>query len=273
MSAGAPCRATWPGRDALPKPAVQQALRSAEPTREVVHSRAVTFVTREANKVLLLMTGTVGLCIICPTWYSQDLRKVSERTSGRRSETCWPVDEMTEAEATGSSLLGRMLGPYGILRGNRNVSVLFGGQVVSPFGDWLYVLAFDLIGSATIIAVITFVRLLSFVLLPFSGIVAGTQHRQDHLGPTEQREVDLDRYFEEDVNGFAGLIGAHDARPGGEGTPVEQGASRSSSSGSRPRKRNTPEGVPGSGVVGTLAALLGHAGGSRTVASLQIPPK
>jgi hypothetical protein len=262
LSAGAPCRATWPGRDALPKPAVQQALLSAEPTREVVHSRAVTFVTREANKVLLLMTGTVGLCIICPTWYSQDLRKVSERTSGRRSETCWPVGEMTEAEATGGSLLGRMLGPYGVLRGNRTVSVLFGGQVVSPFGDWLYVLAFDLTGAATIIAVITFVRLLSFVLLlPFSGILAGTQHRQDHLGPTEQREVDLDRYFEEDVNGFAGLIGAHDARPGGEGTLVEQGASRSSSSGSRPR------------VVGTLAALLGHAGGSGTIASLQIPTK
>ena len=68
--------------------------------------------------------------------------------------------------------------------------------------------------------------------------------------------MDLDRYVEENVDGFAGLVGAHDARPVGEGTLAEQGAGRSSSR--------------GSGVVGTLAALLGHAGGSRTVSRVAI---
>lgn len=54
----------------------------------------------------------------------------------------------------GTGVLGRMLGPYGVLRGNRNLQLLFGGQVVSSFGDWLYVLAlgilaYEITGSAT----------------------------------------------------------------------------------------------------------------------------
>ncbi len=47
-----------------------------------------------------------------------------------------------EAEASRSiTLAGRVLGPYGVLHGNRSLALLFGGQVVSAFGDWLYVLA------------------------------------------------------------------------------------------------------------------------------------
>lgn len=77
-----------------------------------------------------------------------------------------------------------MLGPYGVLRGNPNLRLLFGGQVVSTFGDWLYVLAlailaYELTGSATVVAVLTFARLLPFaVLLPFSGILADRWNRK-----------------------------------------------------------------------------------------------
>jgi MFS family permease len=84
----------------------------------------------------------------------------------------------------GTGLLGRMLGPYGVLRGNRNLQLLFGGQVVSSFGDWLYVLAlgilaYDITGSATVVAVLTFARLLPYaVLLPFSGILADRGNRK-----------------------------------------------------------------------------------------------
>jgi len=50
--------------------------------------------------------------------------------------------------------------------------------VLSTFGDWLYVLAlgilaYEITGSATVVAVLTFVRLLPYaLLLPFSGILA-----------------------------------------------------------------------------------------------------
>ncbi len=77
-----------------------------------------------------------------------------------------------------------MLGPYRVLRGNRNLQLLFGGQVVSAFGDWLYVLAlavlvYDLTGSATVVAALTFVRLLPYALfLPFSGVLADRANRK-----------------------------------------------------------------------------------------------
>ena len=77
-----------------------------------------------------------------------------------------------------------MLGPYGVLRGNRNLQLLFGGQVVSSFGDWLYVLAlavlvYNLTGSATVVAALTFVRLLPYALfLPFSGVLADRANRK-----------------------------------------------------------------------------------------------
>src|SRR3712207_2500096 len=91
---------------------------------------------------------------------------------------------MTEAGANRGTLLSRMLGPYGVLRGNRDLSLLFGGQVVSAFGDWLYilalvVLAYDLTGSATLVAALTFVRLLPYALfLPFSGVLADRGNRK-----------------------------------------------------------------------------------------------
>ena len=91
---------------------------------------------------------------------------------------------MTEAEANAATILGRMLGPYRVLRGNRNLQLLFGGQVVSSFGDWLYVLAlavlvYDLTGSATVVAALTFVRLLPYALfLPFSGVLADRANRK-----------------------------------------------------------------------------------------------
>ncbi len=84
----------------------------------------------------------------------------------------------------GAGVLGRMLGPYEVLRGNRNLQLLFGGQVVSSFGDWLYVLAlgilaYEITGSATVVAVLTFARLLPYaVLLPFSGILADRGNRK-----------------------------------------------------------------------------------------------
>jgi MFS family permease len=91
---------------------------------------------------------------------------------------------MTVAEANRESLLSRMFGPYEVLRGNGNLSLLFGGQVVSAFGDWLYilalvVLAYDLTGSATLVAALTFVRLLPYALfLPFSGVLADRGNRK-----------------------------------------------------------------------------------------------
>jgi hypothetical protein len=45
----------------------------------------------------------------------------------------------------GVEVLGRMSGPFGVLRGNRNLQLLFGGQVVSSLGDWLYVLALGIL--------------------------------------------------------------------------------------------------------------------------------
>lgn len=91
--------------------------------------------------------------------------------------------ESVTAES-GTGIVGSMLGPYGVLRGNRNLQLLFGGQVVSSFGDWLYtlalaVLAYDITGSATIVAVLTFARLLPYaLLLPFSGILADRANRK-----------------------------------------------------------------------------------------------
>jgi MFS family permease len=94
------------------------------------------------------------------------------------------MGEEDMAAEGGTRILGRMLGPYGVLRGNRNLQLLFGGQVVSSFGDWLYVLAlgilaYEITGSATVVAVLTFARLLPYaVLLPFSGILADRGNRK-----------------------------------------------------------------------------------------------
>jgi MFS family permease len=71
-----------------------------------------------------------------------------------------------------------LLGPYRMLVGNRDLALLLGGQVVSSFGDWLYisalvVLAYTLTHSATLVALLTFVRLVPYALfLPLSGLLA-----------------------------------------------------------------------------------------------------
>jgi MFS family permease len=94
------------------------------------------------------------------------------------------VREEVMAAEGGVEVLGRMLGPYGVLRGNRNLQLLFGGQVVSSFGDWLYILAlgilaYEITGSATVVAVLTFARLLPYaVLLPLSGMLADRGNRK-----------------------------------------------------------------------------------------------
>lgn len=70
------------------------------------------------------------------------------------------------------------LGPYVVLRGNRGLSLLFGGQVVSAFGDRIYVIvvlvmAFNLTQSATVVALLNLMRLLpNAVVLPVGGWAA-----------------------------------------------------------------------------------------------------
>lgn len=88
------------------------------------------------------------------------------------------------AVASKRGLLNRLLGPYAVLRGKRELSLLFSGHVVSSFGDWLYntallVLVFDLTRSATALAVLTFVRLLPYALfLPVTGVLADRWNRK-----------------------------------------------------------------------------------------------
>jgi MFS family permease len=86
--------------------------------------------------------------------------------------------DQPSAQASAPHGLARLLGPYRVLRGNRNLALLFGGQVVSSLGDWLYitvlvVLVYSLTGSAALAALLTFVRLLPYALvLPLSGVLA-----------------------------------------------------------------------------------------------------
>jgi len=83
-----------------------------------------------------------------------------------------------------TSLLGRLLGPYRVLRGKRNLQLLFTGQIISAFGDWLYVVAlvvlvYDLTQSATAVALLTFVRLLPYaIFLPLTGLLADRWDRR-----------------------------------------------------------------------------------------------
>jgi MFS family permease len=79
--------------------------------------------------------------------------------------------------------IGSFLGPYSVLQGNRSLALLFGGQVVSAFGDRVYiivvlVMAFNLTQSATIVALLNLMRLLpNAVVLPLAGAAA------DHIHP------------------------------------------------------------------------------------------
>jgi MFS family permease len=74
--------------------------------------------------------------------------------------------------------LRRSFGSYALLRGNRDLSLLFSGQVVSALGDWAYItalviLVYQVTGSATLAASLTFVRLLPYALfLPLGGVLA-----------------------------------------------------------------------------------------------------
>ncbi len=84
----------------------------------------------------------------------------------------------TPEDEQSASRYGRFLGPYQVLRGNRDLSLLFGGQVVSAFGDWMYitalvVLIYTYTHSAITVAALTFVRLLPYALfLPIGGAFA-----------------------------------------------------------------------------------------------------
>ena len=74
------------------------------------------------------------------------------------------------------------LGPYLVLRGNRGLQLLYGGQVVSAFGDRIYiivvlVMAFNLTHSATVVALLNLMRLLpNAVVLPLAGAAADRLH-------------------------------------------------------------------------------------------------
>lgn len=77
-----------------------------------------------------------------------------------------------------------VVGPYAAVRGNPTLAWLFGGQVVSALGDWLYitalvVLVYSLTHAATLAAALTAVRLLPYVLgLPFGGLLADRLDRR-----------------------------------------------------------------------------------------------
>jgi len=87
------------------------------------------------------------------------------------------MEDESEA-APRHSIVGQLLAPYKVLGKSRDLRILFAGQLVSTFGDWLYnialiALAYQLTGSATTTALISFVRLLpAVVLLPFAGVLA-----------------------------------------------------------------------------------------------------
>lgn len=82
------------------------------------------------------------------------------------------------------SRVRQVLGPYGVLRSNRTLALLFGAGSLSALIDWLYVvalfvLAYRLTHSATIVALLTFTRLLPYAaLVPVSGMIADRVNRQ-----------------------------------------------------------------------------------------------
>jgi MFS family permease len=90
----------------------------------------------------------------------------------------------TSQENQARAWLRRSFGSYALLRGNRDLGLLFGGQVVSALGDWAYItalviLVYQLTGSATLAASLTFVRLLPYALfLPLGGVLADRFERK-----------------------------------------------------------------------------------------------
>jgi MFS family permease len=76
------------------------------------------------------------------------------------------------------------LAPFLVFRGRRDLRILFAGQVVSALGDWLYVVslivvAYRISHSATLVALLTFARLLPNALfLPLAGVLADSWDRR-----------------------------------------------------------------------------------------------
>lgn len=76
-----------------------------------------------------------------------------------------------------ASPVDRALGPYATLRRNGPFALLVTAHAFSAFVDWLYVmalfiLAYNLTHSATVVALLTFTRLLPYaLLLPVSGLI------------------------------------------------------------------------------------------------------
>lgn len=88
------------------------------------------------------------------------------------------MSAQTPTETGNSNRLSSAFGSYALLRGNRNLALLFSGQIVSALGDWAYItalviLVYQLTGSATLAAALTFVRLLPYaIFLPLGGVLA-----------------------------------------------------------------------------------------------------
>jgi MFS family permease len=103
--------------------------------------------------------------------------------------------------------LSRAFGSYALLRGNRNLALLFSGQIVSALGDWAYItalviLVYQLSGSATLAAALTFVRLLPYaIFLPLGGVLADRFDRKKLM-----IAADLGRAF-----CMLGLLAVHSA--------------------------------------------------------------
>ncbi len=80
--------------------------------------------------------------------------------------------------------LRRLIEPYRVLQGNRAFDLIFMGQSASLLADWLYIVSlivtvYDLTKSATLVALLTFVRLSPYaVLMPFTGSLADRGNRQ-----------------------------------------------------------------------------------------------
>lgn len=122
------------------------------------------------------------------------LRRGKEWRTTVRADEPAPQQENTQKP----SGLRQVLGPYGVLWSNRTLALLFGAGSLSALIDWLYVvslfvLAYRLTHSATIVALLTFTRLLPYAaLVPVSGMIADRVDRQRlMIGATAGRALCL----------------------------------------------------------------------------------
>src|SRR5450759_2703926 len=83
-----------------------------------------------------------------------------------------------------AGVASQALAPFLVFRGRRDLRILVSGHVVSALGDWLYVvslivLAYRISHSATLVALLTFARLLPNALfLPLAGVLADSWDRR-----------------------------------------------------------------------------------------------